>query len=154
MRKDILKKQNGITLIVLMITIVVLLILASVTIRNIDTGTDIRNYNYMCADIELLKSKIINYYNEKAQIPNNKKAQLPIIGTAFNAKTKLEGQASSRDNDNYYQIDITKLYNITLNYGGGTLENEDIYIINEQSFEIYYLKGAKYENTTYHTKKQ
>ena len=146
MRKDILKKQNGITLIVLMITIVILLILASVTIRNIDTGTDIRNYNYMCADIELLKSKIINYYNEKAQ--------LPITGTAFNAKTRLEGQASSRDNDNYYQIDITKLYNITLNYGGGTLENEDVYIINEQSFEIYYLKGAKYENTTYHTKKQ
>ena len=142
MRKDILKKQNGITLIVLMITIVILLILASVTIRNIDTGTDIRNYNYMCADIELLNSKIMAYYNEKGTIPTK--------GTAFNAKTILGEQASNKDNDNYYQIDINSLVNVTLNYGGGTIENGDIYIMNEQSHEVYYLKGAKYENALYH----
>ena len=67
-----------------------------------DTGKDIRNYNYMCADIELLKNKVLAYYNENGSAP--------ITGTAFNAKSTIGSQASSRDNDNYYAIDLNKLY--------------------------------------------
>ena len=96
----------------------------------------------MKADIDLLYSKIMTYYNE-----NN---SIPTTGDAFNAKTTLGGQASSRDNDNYYQIDLSQLYNITLNFGGGTLQNGDIYIINEQSHEVYYLKGVVVDNEKYY----
>ena len=72
----------------------------------------------------------------------------------FNAKTTLGTQASSRDSDNYYEIDLNKLYNITLNYGGGSRENGDIYIVNEQSLEVYYLNGVDYEGITYYAKKK
>ena len=142
MKKNKLKSQAGITLTTLMITIVVLSILVAIVVRHVDTGTDLRNYNYMKADIDLLYSKIMTYYNE-----NN---SIPTTGDAFNAKTTLGGQASSRDNDNYYQIDLSQLYNITLNFGGGTLQNGDIYIINEQSHEVYYLKGVVVDNEKYY----
>ena len=142
MKKNILKSQAGVTLTILMITIVILAILTTIVVRYVDTGTDLRNYNYMSADIELLYSKIMAYYNEKNSIPTT--------GDAFNVKTMLWGQASNRDNNNYYQIDLSKLYNITLNYGGGTLQNGDIYIINEQSHEVYYLKGVIVDNQTYY----
>ncbi len=143
MRRINLKSQRGITLVILIITIVILLVLASVTIMNFDTGTDIRNYNYMCADIELLEDKILVYYN------NNK--TLPTKGEAIaNAKSMLGSQASSRDNDNYYLVDVSKIMNITLNYGGGDLTNKNVYIINEQSHEVYYLRGVEYEGTTYY----
>ena len=142
MKKNKTKNEKGITLVVLIITIILLAILSVVTIRNVDIGSDIRDYNYMCADIELLNSKIMAYYNEKGTIPTK--------GTAFNAKTILGEQASNKDNDNYYQIDINSLVNVTLNYGGGTIENGDIYIMNEQSHEVYYLKGAKSEHALYH----
>ena len=142
MKKNKTKNEKGITLVVLIITIILLAILSVVTIRNVDIGSDIRDYNYMCADIELLNSKIMAYYNEKGTIPTK--------GAAFNAKTILGEQASNKDNDNYYQIDINSLVNVTLNYGGGTIENGDIYIMNEQSHEVYYLKVAKYENALYH----
>ena len=102
MKKSKLRNQNGITLIILMIMVLVIAILAGVAIRNIDTGTDIRNYNYMCADIELLESKIMTYYNNNSSIPTT--------GTAFNAKTTLGSQASSKDNDNYYQIDLNQIF--------------------------------------------
>ena len=145
-KEKLLKNQKGITLVVLIITVVVLSILLGVTITNGDIGTDVRNYNYMRADIELLESKIMVYYNENGS--------LPTTGTQItNAGTILGTQASSRDNANYYQIDISKLYNITLNYGGGTVENQDIYVVNEQSHEVYYLKGATFEGTLYHTEK-
>lgn len=136
-----LNNEKGVTLVMLMLVIIILAILAGVTISNIDTGVDIRNYNYMKADIELLESKINVYYNNNFTLPTKgEKIQ----------NLDLSGQASQRDNENYYQIDISLLNNITLNYGGGTIENKDIYIINEQSHEIYYLKGAMYENKLYH----
>ncbi len=144
MRKINLKSQKGITLVILIITIVILAILASVTIVHFDSGTDIRNYNYMCADIELLENKILIYYN--------KNKTLPTKGNVIsNASGMLQGQASSRDNNNYYEIDIQKLSNVTLNYGGGDIADKNIYIINEQSHEVYYLKGVVYEGNTYYT---
>lgn len=143
--KKWIKSQKGVTLIILLITIIVIAILGGVVIRNLDIGTDIKEYNYMCADIELLESKVIAYYNENSS--------LPIKGNAFNAKDTLGSQASSRDDENYYEIDLDKLYNITLNYGGGTKENGDIYVINGKTHIIYYLKGVMFEKTRCFKKK-
>lgn len=140
--KKFLKNQKGITLIALLTTIIILAILLGIVATNIDIGADIRNYNYMRADIELLESKIMTYYNETNSLPTK--------GTVI-TNPNLNGQASSRDNTNYYQIDINKLYNVTLNYGGGSPTDKDIYIVNEQSHEVYYLQGAYYEDTLYHT---
>ena len=56
--KKFLKSQRGVTLIILVITIIIIAILTGASIRKMDTGKDIRNYNYMCADIELLKNKV------------------------------------------------------------------------------------------------
>lgn len=141
MMKKLLKNQKGVTLIALMLTIVILAILAGIAIGNIDMGTDIRNYNYMCADIELLEDKILAYYNENGTIPKGDLVASPELG----------GQESTRDaGGNYYKIDISKLSNITLNYGGGKTEN-DVYIVNEKSLEVYYLEGAIYEEIKYYT---
>ena len=143
MKKNILKNERGITLVVLMLVIIIMTILVGAVVTNIDTGSDIRNYQYMRADIELLESKILTYYN--------KTGTLPTIGEGFEASGTLVYQVNSNDNEIYYQIDMRKLNNITLNYGGGTKENGDIYIVNEQSHNVYYLKGAMFENEIYHT---
>ena len=144
--KKFLKSQRGVTLIILVITIIIIAILTGAAIRKMDTGKDIRNYNYMCADIELLKNKVLAYYNENGIAT--------ITRTSFNEKSTIGSQASARDNDNYYAIDLNKLYNITLNYGGGTASNGDIYIVNEQSLEVYYLNGVDFEGITYYGKKK
>ena len=143
MRKINLRSQKGITLLILIATVVILSILATVTIINFDTGIDIRNYNYMCADIELLENKILVYYDNNNQT-------LPTKGEVLNIKNDLGGQATKRDGDTYHQIDISKLNNITLNYGGGDINNKDIYVINDQSHEVYYLKGIIYDGDTYY----
>ena len=143
--KKYIKNERGITLIILIVTVIIIAILTGVIVKKMDTGKDIRNYNYMCADVELLKNKILVYYNENGSVPTK--------GTAFNAKATLGTQASSRDSDNYYEIDLSKLYNITLNYGGGTTSNGDVYIVNEQSLEVYYLNGIEYDGVKYYTKK-
>lgn len=143
MRKNIVKSESGVTLVTLMFIIIIMAILVGAVVTNIDVGADIRNYQYMRADIELLEDKVMVYYN--------KNSSLPTKGEPFEiTKTDLKEQTSKRDNSNYYQIDISLLNNITLNYGGGK-DDEDIYIINEQSHEIYYLKGVLYEENMYYT---
>ncbi len=142
--KNYIKKQRGITLIALIITIIIISILVGVTVRYANIGTDVRNYNYMCADIELLENKIKLFYNDKGTIPT--------VGSAISAKSFLGIQANSKDNDNYYKVDVSQLYNVTLNYGGGA-DADDAYIVNEQSLKVYYLKGVVLDDEKYYTKK-
>ena len=147
MRKIILKGEKGLSLIVLMITLILMAILIGVVIKRVDIGTDIRNYNLMCADIELLETKVSEYYAKNGALPGTGSAL-----TISNADD-LHGQASSRDIGIYRRIDISKLSNVSLNYGGGTTANKDIYIMDWGSREIYYLKGTELDGQIYHRKK-
>ena len=47
----------------------------------------------------------------------------------------------------FYKLDINKLSNITLNYG----DEEDIFIIDSATFEVYYLNGIEYQDVIYYT---
>jgi len=141
MIKQLIKKQRGVTLSMLLITIILVAILIGATVANLDMGNDIKKYNYMCADIELLESKVLTYYNENKSLPISSNELIDVTEiTDFNPK----------DNAKYYEIDLSKLSNISLNLGKGNKENKDIYVINEQSHAIYYLKGVVYEGNTYH----
>ena len=130
-----IKKNKGITIIALILTIVILLIISGVVISNMNTGDKFKKYQYMRADIEAIEDSILVYYH--------KYGELPIKGNKLN-NINLNGQASSADNSNYYEVDLEKVGNITLNYGKKN-DNTDMYIINEQSHEVYYLKGIEYE---------
>ncbi len=143
MMKKIIKNARGVTLISVISLLVIMAILSGIVITNIDIGSDIRDYNYMCADIELLESKIMTYYNKNGDIP--------VGDTVENVQAIIGEQKNARDDDVYYVIDKNKLSNLTLNYGYGNLSNKDIYIINEKSHKVYYLKGTIYEGEIYYT---
>jgi len=133
-----IRSNKGITIIALVVTIIILLILSSVVIVEMNTGDKFRDYQYMKADIESIKDSVLVYYHKYGVIPTT--------GTVLTS-VNLNGQASTSDNNNYYEIDLSKLGNMTLNYGKKE-DSTDIYIINEQSLEVYYLKGIEYEGVT------
>lgn len=131
-----IRSNKGITIVALIVTIAVLMIISSVIIIEMNTGNDFKKYQYMKADIDIIKDSVLIYYK--------KYAILPTKGTSLSG-VNLNGQASSEDNSIYYEIDLTKLDDMTLNYGKGNTTDKDIYIINPRSQEIYYLKGIEYE---------
>ena len=137
--KEKIKNKNGITLIALVVTIVLMLILTSTIAINVDTGEDVKNYRLMCADIELLKDNILIYYNKYGLVP--------ITGNTIDASTIPETSSETRS---FYKIDLEKLPNLSLNFGRG--QAKDIYIINTDSLNVYYLDGVEYNNTTVHSK--
>lgn len=128
-----LKSNNGITIITLVITIIIILILTTVTVTSTYTGTDFRRYSLMLSDVELLENKVLYFYREYGELPiGSEVSDLP------------EGIDNGHD---FYEINMNKLSGITLNYG----ETDDTYIIDSQTFEVYYLNGIEYDGEIYYT---
>ena len=127
-----IKSEKGITIVSLIMTIIILTILSSIAITTIKSSNNIAPYNKMIADISLLEDKALIYYNKYGEIP------------------KTENYITDKGTT-YYEIDLVKLDNITLNFGTDKTDETDKYFINN-NLEVYYGKGTKKAGEVYHTK--
>lgn len=157
MMKNKIKQEKGVTLSILVITIIVLLILTSTLIYNAKGSIHIQNTTKLYNDLELLREKVSEYYNEYGEIPG--KIEYTNIGNLSNVLSK------NNDTGKFYVIDLEAMKGISLNYGKDyeNIKNNpnnansytDIYIINENSHNIFYVNGVTITNddtsTTYYT---
>ena len=147
------KSQSGITLVTLTIAIIIMLIITSTLIYNIATGNKVKALNNMYYDIVKIKDKVDLYYASYNTIPIEK-TPYENIGHLLSI--------NPNDNNKYYVVDLEALPNMTLKYGkdyktykANPLDTlTDIYVINERSHSVYYVKGITFENTTYYTTPQ
>lgn len=140
MKKNLLKSQKGVTLLSLVITIVVILILTSTVIFQVNDTTESNRLNDLYADINLLEDKILLYYNNYSEIPVVENQSEIILG---------DKEIQREETDKFYEIDLTKLRGITLKYGNKT-DREDIYIVNNRTLKVYYLKGIEVGEQKYY----
>lgn len=150
-----LKNSKGITLISLIITIVILLIISNAIIYSVKDNLGIEKLKNMQNDIENLSDKISAYYNQYGT--------LPIIDGEYTNTEEIENAGlinKNVDKGNFYIIDLSALENLTLTYGKDfkNIKNtsdkntlKDIYIINETSHNIFYVKGIKSDGEMYYT---
>ncbi len=159
MIKNKMRDSKGITLTSLAITVAALTILVNVVIYNITSNIRIDKLEKLRADVENLQDKINDYYLENDSIPikleytNTKDLQdAHILSSAF-------------DTGKFFVIDLEKIDNLTLNYGKDyehvkkfnslsfeiAKQYKDLYIINETSHNIFYVKGMKIGDEVYYT---
>ncbi|MBO4815625.1 MAG: hypothetical protein J5507_01485 [Clostridia bacterium] len=129
-----IKTEKGVTLVSLIMTIIILSILSTITITTIKSSNNVAPYNKMIADISLLEDKILIYYNKNGEIPKKENTYIPIP-----------------EETTYYEIDLNKLENVTLNFGTDESDEDDRYFVNN-NLKVYYKKGIKKLGETYHTK--
>lgn len=144
-----LRQEKGITMTALVITVITLLILTGIMINNTQSSLNINKLTNFYNDLELLRDKISTYYNEYGKLP----AEIKYTNT-----TSISGVLSSKnDTGDFYVIDLEAMKGITLNYGKDyekvkeDKENAnytDLYIINENSHNIFYVKGVEIKNDT------
>ena len=133
-----IKEEKGITLVSLVVTIVILIILSGTAMYNYSVSNEASYYNKMISDIKLLNDKILIYYNKYGEAPKTDRT-INIDGVV------------------YYEIDLAKLDNITLNYGNDYKKTEvlttssDVYLVND-NLNIYYLEGVEKSGEIYHMK--
>ncbi len=159
------KNEKGITLIVLTIMIIVIIILSSIVVIEGSGLLSIKKVNEMYSDIGIINTEISNYYLRVGEIPViekycDKSNMIHVFGD--------EKYLNPNDGNNYYVIDLSKLDNLTLNYGKDYKKwlNEkdklsydelrekyiDIYLINDVTLQVYYLKGTSSKGEQYYTK--
>lgn len=141
-----IRKERGITLITLAITVVILIIITTTLATNSYDSLQLSRLTKLENDIKALEDRVAAYYV--------KYGELPVYGESF-TKEELESELedmSVNDGTNYYIIDLSLIENLTLNYGKQhDVASTDLYIINEESHVIYYLKGIEYQGIEYHT---
>ncbi len=146
-----IKKEKGITLISLIIVIALITILTSTVAEISMERFDINKLNKMTNDLELLSDKVLNYYLQYGKLPILKSSA--NIGIEY-TYTTLDFQKNSMDNEKYYIIDLDEMEGISLNYGKEGYENpntsDDVYIINEATHTVYYVKGIELSEKMYH----
>lgn len=155
--KKILKNEKGITMIALVITVIILLIVANILIYNAKDTLYIKELTNLYNDIDVLKDKVSDYYDTYGSLP---------ASIEYSNTEQLNSILSTtNDTGNFYVIDLESMNGISLNYGKdyeNIKDNEtnannytDVYIINKNSHNIFYVKGVTVKDkdviTTYYT---
>lgn len=156
-----MRNNKGITMISLVITIIVLLIVTSITVHNGLVQMKIKRVNNLYADIDSLSTKVAEYYLKNKTIPIynepyvEDKNELKVLFNN-NGATETEKLINVNDEGAYYVLDLSKLDNLTLNYGddyktwnSSEPKSQNVYIINAVTHQIYFPHGIKLNDEYY-----
>ena len=137
------KNEKGITMVALVITVIIIVILTNVLVYKAKDEVAIKSLTNLYNDISMLREKVSSYYNEYGKIPAEIK--YTNIGGLSNVISM------QNDTGDFYVIDLEAMQGITLNYGKDyekvkkdedNVDNYlDLYVINENSHNIFYIKG-------------
>lgn len=137
--------NKGISLVSLVVTIIIMLILAGVTIY---TSNIIENAQFqkVFSNMQLIKTKV-NIINEKVLFEGAQSKTKYYVGLCLkdqSNKAQLAGNsltAEELEDENYYIYNQAVLNSIGLN--SVKLKSGEIYIVNYRSGDIIYPKGCK-----------
>lgn len=155
--KNIIKNERGVTLVSLAVAIIILGIITTLLLYNVKDTKDIERVSNMYIDIEGISDRISNYYSRYGALPVTIDVTSDTIVSGWISELQSEnneGPLGANDTGKFYVIDLNALENLSLNYGSGftkingsTLpEDKDVYVINENSHNIFYLHGIRVNN--------
>ena len=145
--KEKVKQEKGVTLLILVITVMVLLILTFTIVINTKTNASTKRLTQLKSDIQNLEQKVSDFYNEYGEIPAE------IEYTNIDQIKDLLNEKEKSSESKFYVIDLQAMKGISLNYGRDYEEikntntdnankYEDVYIINNITHNIFYIRGV------------
>lgn len=139
--------KRGITISILTVTIVIMMTLVTtatvVGTRAIQTAA----YEEFLSKIERVANDVNKYVIDNDTLPTT----LEIIAKeGLPDSLKAEINKNNDVTNNLFVIDMTKLRTESVNIGNGSVEDMDVFIVAENTNNVYYLKGVDYRGTTYY----
>ena len=142
-----MKNKKGISMVILIVAIIVMRILVSSAIvmgaRSM-TNANFEEYQSVIARV----SDLVNiYYMENGK--------LPITGEVLDPKSISydfvnEVNKSNDEFNKLYVIDMKLLNNATIDIGKQSVESRDAFVVSENTNNIYYIEGFKFEGKVVH----
>lgn len=131
-----IKRENGITMLALVITIIILTIIASIVIRYTINGMEYSKQKKLLSDLEVVQHAVYERY-EQYKMTGNESFLVGKIanGTDRNIlkENSWEIDVPTSKEDNYYILDKDCLKTIGIN------NSEDEYIVNYKTGECFNL---------------
>lgn len=142
-----MKRNRGVTLVALTITVVIILIITGMIVYSAQDSLYVKNLTDMQNDIVNLRDKVSLYYSKYGEIP---------AGTEYPDISNLQeaGVIGANDTGKFLIIELEYLDGLSLNFGKdyekykskeytNLTDLTDLYIINKNSHNIFYVKGIK-----------
>lgn len=138
--------KKGVSLLIVIIAVSIMLIListASVIGRRAIISANFEEFNSV---LQRVSDEVNQYYIEYGELPvkiENISAQsYPEFYSYLSKKT---GDTGSK----FYIVDMDKLNDMTIEKGRGQTASKDVFVVAEDSLNVYYLAGFSYNKETY-----
>lgn len=133
-----MKMKRGYSLVVLVIAIAIILILSSVSITMLKISRETIKSSDFIYDITTVEEMLKQYYANAGTLP-------VISDTTISITDEMKSQLDLLDNENYYDLDLSKIGNISI------VDRERGYFFNEQTLRVYCKTPLNYEGKNYYT---
>lgn len=130
--------KKGYSLVVLVIAIAIILILSSVSITMLKISRDTIDSSDFIYDITTIEEMVKQYYANTGTLPVVSYNNVAI-------PTEMESQLDLLDNENYYEVDLGRIGNISIK------DSERGYVVNEQTLRVYCTTPLDYKGNQYYT---
>ena len=145
-------EKRGISLIVLVITMVVMSILAFTIVLNVDDSTQSAKITTFAEELRNIDDSVQTYYLKNNEYPVVKGVSYTKEGllsiSSSSAELKNEFDLNNDNSQTYYKIDLKKLTKSDSLYGNDKFD-KDFYVISEDGNFIYYPFGIDVGDTWY-----
>lgn len=139
--------KKGITISILAVTVILMITLVTTSTVVGTKAIQTAAYEEFLSKIERVSNDVNKYVIDNGNLPTTSE----IISKEGLPNGLSEEIINKNDElNNLYVIDMTKLRTESVNIGKGTVEDMDVFIVAENTNNVYYLKGVEYRGTTYY----
>jgi hypothetical protein len=135
-------KKSGITLLVVVTaTVVMMIIITSASV--IGAGSiAAANFEEYKASLSRVQDNVNLYYLENKKLPITNEV---VSGNSLGDEFYNNIVENEDENNKLYVVNVALLVSDAIKKGRGTVINKDVYLVAENTHNIYYLNGSKYK---------
>lgn len=138
--------KKGLSLSTVVIAISIMLILVSSVSVIGSSAITSANFEEYKSNIDRVSDEVNIYVTDNRTLPvTNEVIAINSLGQDFLNQVKENGDLANK----FYLVDISKLNDYNIKKGRGNVENKDVFLVTENTNNVYYLKGFKYRGKVY-----
>ena len=138
--------KKGLSLSTVGIAISIMLILVSSVSVIGSSAITSANFEEYKSNIDRVSDEVNIYVTDNGTLPvTNEVIAINSLGQDFLNQVKENGDLANK----FYLVDISKLNDYNIKKGRGNVENKDVFLVTENTNNVYYLKGFKYRGKVY-----
>lgn len=138
--------KKGVSLLIVVVAISVMVILISTTIIFGTSSIKTAQYEEFLSQLNRVSSSLNEYTLQNNSLPVTNEV---VSGVSLGDDFFAELISKKDENNRLYVIDIDLLRDGTVKRGYGTMKDKDVFVVAENTNNVYYVKGFKYKGKVY-----